>query len=416
MKASFVTTLRVVALVPTLSLLPGFVTVARGDTAAPAAAPAFDQAPHALVTLMPVVPDDVAAKDGQVLLALEVNAAGYVTRAEVKSCTVPGLAQPCVDVVKRWRYTPALLQGKPVAAKFIQPIDFSASGVMSAVELQLTSAPAKVISAKAPVLPDALKHLSGQAVVAATVDDHGKVADAAVVSSSHEELNGPCLEAIRRWTFAPRTEGGKPVATKVQVPFRFVGDPMAAEDLAQAANARPAPIRQPGLELPDSLAKASGEAEIEFVVDRNGFVTNPTVKSATNPAYGELARKNVLGWKFQPAMKDGHAVAVRVIQPFRFNESVSTTDSKDAIDRLPLVKNAVQPVLPQELRNVLGRVLVEFSVDAHGIVTAVRAKESTHAELAGPALDAAKQWTFVAAVKNGQPAAATVAVPFIFGS
>jgi TonB family protein len=170
------------------------------------------------------------------------------------------------------------------------------------------------------------------------------------------------------------------------------------------------------LELPESLAKTSGEAEIEFMVDRDGYVSAPAVKSATNPEFAEIARQSVLAWKFQPAVKDGHAVAARVIQPFRFNDRLVTTDSKEAVDSLPVPDATVQPKVPSELRHVPGRVLVKFAIDAQGNVTDVSVVEATLAEFAGPALQAAKQWKFQAAIKGGRPTSATVAVPFLFGT
>lgn len=337
----------------------------------------------------------------------------------MKSSSRPGLAQPCLDIIKRWRFSPAEREGKPAPARFVLPIHFSASVVISSTGLKPASIPPEAIDRVAPVLPEALKHVAGQTVVAVNLDANGHVTDAKVVSSSHEELNGPCLEAVRHWTFSPEIEGGKAAASKVQVPFRFAGDPMTAEDVVQALTGKNfglTPLRQPGVELPDTLARVAGGAEIAFVVDREGYVTATEVKSATNPAFGELARQNVLTWKFRPATKGGSAVSVHVIQPFRFNGGFVTTDSMEAVDRLPVVTETVQPVVPNELRHVLGRVLVEFVVDERGNVTAVKVKESTLTELAGPALDAAKQWKFQAAVKSGRPTVATVAIPFVFGS
>jgi TonB family protein len=428
MNTMFVAAFRVAVLLPLLATLPGFTgkcgaAVNPASPAPPpdtaATAPIFDPVPPVLAALMPVLPAELAGVDGQVELFVETNAAGLVTRAEVKSSSRPGLAQPCLDIIKRWRFSPAEREGKPGPALFVLPIHFSTSGVISSVGLKPASIPPEAIERVAPVLPAALEHVAGQTVVAVNLDAHGHITDATVVSSSHEELNGPCLEAVRRWTFSPGIIDGKATASKVQVPFRFVSGPLVAEDVAPARTTKNlglTPLRQPGLELPDALARVAGGAEIAFVVDQDGYVTAPEVKSATNPAFGELARQTVLTWKFRPATKGGRAVSVRVIQPFRFNGGFVTTDSMEAVDRLPFALETVQPVVPNALRHVLGRVLVEFVVDEKGNVTSVKAKESTLAELTGPALEAAKQWKFQAAVKSGHPTVATVAVPFVFGN
>jgi TonB family protein len=407
MNASLLTILRVAALLPACAVLPvAFATAS--DSSADPAAPAFDQPPHVRYSVMPVLPDKLADADG--LVELVVN---------IKSCTNPALVDPVISSMWRWRYAPAERAGKAVASTFVQPIEFSATGVISAVEHKPASTPARAVGRVAPTLSAALKHVSGQTIVAVNLDARGNVTDAAIVLSSQEELNAPSFDAVRQWKFSPRIEGGHAVPTKLQVPFRYVGEPMTAADEAEALaanNHAPQAVRVSNLELPESLAKTSGEAEIEFMVDRDGYVSAPAVKSATNPEFAEIARQSVLAWKFQPAVKDGHAVAARVIQPFRFNDRLVTTDSKEAVDRLPVPDATVQPKVPAELRHVPGRVVVKFAIDASGNVTDVTVVEATLAEFAGPALEAAKQWKFQAAVKSGRPTPATVAVPFLFGT
>lgn len=62
--------------------------------------------------------------EGRVILKIVISEKG-----EVSSVTVmrgdPILAQAAVEVVKTWRFTPAMLEGKPIAVFRIVPINFS---------------------------------------------------------------------------------------------------------------------------------------------------------------------------------------------------------------------------------------------------------------------------------------------------
>jgi protein TonB len=61
-----------------------------------------------------------------------------------------------------------------------------------------------------------------------------------------------------------------------------------------------------------------------------------------------------------------------------------------------------------------GMVLLKIDVDAQGRVTSVDVIESTNILLESSARQAALQWSFEPAQRNGRPVAATIVVPVEF--
>lgn len=117
-----------------------------------------------------------------------------------------------------WRFAPARAAGKPIA---------------STLSIQLLLRPPgsggspgtspKLISSVHPFYPFALKKkgITGQVTVQFIVDVKGNVKNPVVVQSSHREFEAPAIQAILKWKFKPGTRNGKPVATRMSMPFHF---------------------------------------------------------------------------------------------------------------------------------------------------------------------------------------------------
>ncbi len=72
------------------------------------------QEPLPLRTVDPVV-SPLVFQGGTVVLRVLVSASGQVSEIEVVS-GFPALTQPVIDAVRRWRFTPAKLDRRPIAA------------------------------------------------------------------------------------------------------------------------------------------------------------------------------------------------------------------------------------------------------------------------------------------------------------
>jgi TonB family protein len=81
--------------------------------------------------------------------------------------------------------------------------------------------------------PSALKEGKHQDVVLTlTIDVDGHVSKVDVVESGGSDLDEAAIVAARQWTFLPATRDGKPVASRIRVPFHFA-PPEAAPELVE---------------------------------------------------------------------------------------------------------------------------------------------------------------------------------------
>jgi len=65
------------------------------------------------------------ANDGKVLLArikFILNEEGEVVNPEIVMTTIPGSEADILEAVRKWRYDPPMVQGKPVKSRYVQPL------------------------------------------------------------------------------------------------------------------------------------------------------------------------------------------------------------------------------------------------------------------------------------------------------
>ena len=63
--------------------------------------------------------------------------------------------------------------------------------------------------------------LNGEVVVRFIVDTNGDVRDVEIVRSSQREFESAAQQAVLKWKWRPGRKGGKPVATRMQIPIVF---------------------------------------------------------------------------------------------------------------------------------------------------------------------------------------------------
>lgn len=85
-------------------------------------------------------------------------------------------------------------------------------------------------------------------------------------------------------------------------------------------------------------------------------------------------------------------------------------------DREPTVKKSVSPSYPEEAKakGIEGKVYVSIRVDITGKVKEAKIVKSDNEVFNSAALDAAKQWLFSPALKDGKPVEAWMTMPFMF--
>ena len=67
----------------------------------------------------------------------------------------------------------------------------------------------------------AIRDQSGLLSIGVVIDTSGSVASAFIAKSTNNNLNEPCLAAVRQWRFRPAQKDGKPVQTIVFVPMQL---------------------------------------------------------------------------------------------------------------------------------------------------------------------------------------------------
>jgi TonB family protein len=66
------------------------------------------------------------------------------------------------------------------------------------------------------------------------------------------------------------------------------------------------------------LERRGGFASVAFVIAKDGSTRDIEVLRASEPVFGEVSKRAVKLWRFEPATKDGEPVDLRVIQQFPF--------------------------------------------------------------------------------------------------
>jgi protein TonB len=83
---------------------------------------------------------------------------------------------------------------------------------------------------------------------------------------------------------------------------------------------KPRPINTVQPRVPTNLRKAGlrGTVKVQFVVDTNGRVQNPSVISTPNPALNEPTLDAIKQWRFEPGTRGGKRVPMKTMQPFNY--------------------------------------------------------------------------------------------------
>lgn len=84
----------------------------------------FDTPPKAVKTVAANKPSN-AETAGLVSLLVTVNVEGNVTESKVLKSSRPEFEGPAQEAVLKWKFTPALKDGKPIEAKIVVPIRFT---------------------------------------------------------------------------------------------------------------------------------------------------------------------------------------------------------------------------------------------------------------------------------------------------
>lgn len=280
-----------------------------------------DKHPIARNKVSPEIGDELRNITGEVVLQASLDSDGRVEGVEIKSSTHTELEAAASAALAQWSFKPAQVGGETVASKIIIPFHFKGTGRATVTEVasntkSIDKAPV-AIRMPTPELPRDLLKERGEAKLKLTVDEHGYVADVAIVESSNDALSLAAREAALQWKFKPAIKGGNAIASTVIQPFSFNGGILTAD---LPVDTMPEVKRSKKPELPEALVGVQGFVKIRLNLDAQGNVLNT---SCTKSSHDELIAPTVeaaKAWSFKPAVRDGEKVPSTVVVPFVFNE------------------------------------------------------------------------------------------------
>jgi TonB family protein len=379
--------------------------------------------PEPVVTPQPRLTDEMLAKPCTAYAQLQVNESGFVTEVTIVQSSDPEINDAILQALRRWKFKPATDGGVPVSCYVVQPVRVGGGIIVTQPEAREDRDPT-VRHSLLPELPRELRTIDGYVTARVEVSETGIVTRAEISDSTHSELDPYVLKAVSAWSFTPAVRKGQNAPCRVAVPFRFRPDsrllPRDVKKVEEiATDSGPMPTRRVSPEVPATLVGKEASAEIAFVVDTFGNVVNPEIAASSDAEFGANALDAITRWRFKPAVQNGQPVAVKVRQQFALNQQLLTVGKgpagREVADSQPKVRKTVSPEVPGALRGVKGQVDVWLAIDESGNVTDAQVRRASYDEFSAPAIAAARQWKFAAAVRDGKPVASQVVVPFLFG-
>jgi TonB family protein len=185
--------------------------------------------------------------EGEVLLDAVVGADGSVTDVRVVKAINTDLVDAAVAAVRQWKFKPASIQGRKVAAVVAPRVTFYLkepgkrngkpfveAGLRSPADLPFVDVP----DADAPGItqPTLVRHVApqytseamrqkiqGVVVLDAIIGIDGRITAVRVARSLDRRfgLDQAALAAAQQWTFTPARRIGVPIAVKVQLHLEF---------------------------------------------------------------------------------------------------------------------------------------------------------------------------------------------------
>lgn len=196
----------------------------------------------------PVFPAEVTLEGltrGTVHCIIDIDATGKVEDVLITAFTHRSFGRVVREAVRQWRFEPALLDGKPVAAQ--TALEFTIEGVGCVVtldnntylnqrfeqllgptyafhpftlrDLDAIPVPQKTVMPFYPT--EVAARLRGQVRVDFFIDETGRVRVPLAQPDAPAELAAAAMNAVRQWQFAPPLRRGDPVLVRASQEFHF---------------------------------------------------------------------------------------------------------------------------------------------------------------------------------------------------
>ncbi len=283
---------------------------------------------------------------GEVGLEFTVDADGKARNPKVLWASNAAFVEAALRSLEKTQFEPAHQGPVAKAGKMQYPAEFESAGakraeILEANHLTVVTTPAPETLPTPVLLIDPvyprerlLAGERGSATAEFSVGEDGHVGDVTVVSATAPEYGAALSAAVEAWMFKPAiSEGaGQPVILRVVHDFTAPDSGVVAR-LAAVLRPGGTGVGAPtGLDrklkplwrgfpvYPQTLRteRPTGEATIEFVIDRDGRARVPRIVSASRDEFGWAAATAISQWVFERPMKHNEPVDVRVSIPVSF--------------------------------------------------------------------------------------------------
>jgi TonB family protein len=398
---------------------------------------------------------------GLVVVRIVVSETGAVTAARVLDSSDTRLADAALAAARKWVFSPALENGRPVAISMDAPVEFSPDdaskkrkpGFLPPAD-QIPQAspkvPAKPNDTYTADYPESLldRKLSGLVRFKCTVNPDGHAVAVTVVGATHPDFVFPALRSLDRWTFTPGMQGDLPDTSEVEGNITFDANASGAAEVLEANHITGPDGKPPALQ-PEPRVVAdpvwpydllvngeAGSAVVTYTVSDEGEPQDVQVQSETKPEFGASLVAAVEEGFFVKATDGRQAAAVQLMQRAEFApvpadangdgdpvarllaalRAKQVGDAKGLDERLTPIYR-VPPTYPGALRKAggpSGRAEIEFIIDRDGRARLPRIVSASNEAFGWSAATAVAQWVFKAPLRNGQHVDVRARIPFDF--
>jgi TonB family protein len=298
-----------------------------------------------------------AGVGGTVHVAFVVGTDGQPRDVRVVSTPDSAFGAPSAQAISLLRFSPAQVQGQPVAVRVEQPITWRTEApppaavpvapadsiqVYALEDVEVRPMPenfSEFQAALRKLYPRELRdaHPQAEVIVRFVIDLSGQVRYPRVLQSSDARFDSVSLEAVRRLRFQPAVREGALVWVWMDVPVEW-GEPQPAPpaeivhgdaeqgyELSEVDELpRPLNITQfermlSGLYPPRlRAARDSGIVQVRFRVEVDGTTSNYTVTRSTHNGFNEASLEAVRLLVFRPGVEGGRPVRVWVELPIHW--------------------------------------------------------------------------------------------------
>jgi TonB family protein len=296
----------------------------------------------------PDYPDELLNQKlpGEVLIEFNVGVDGRAHDSKVLWTSHAAFVESALHTLEQSTIEPAHQGSLLKVSRMRYPVEFASIGASPVDVLQanrlspagsevLEMLPGRVVLTPPAYLFDRLQaDETGSAVVEFEIAENGRTRNPDVVSASAPEFGAALKAAVETWGFKPPARSETQTALRVRVTRDFAPshDGVKSELLTALKPGGPGIGGAAGLDqklkplwrgfpaYPQELLaeNLTGEAVVEFVVDRRGRVSLPMIVSASRPEFGWAAVTAVNQWVFVPPTSKGEPTDVKVRLPVFF--------------------------------------------------------------------------------------------------